>query len=73
MKFIQYCEYASEWIQPSNQETMEMYRTRSEKQWGHLVGFRAVAEWNLCPELPLGVAETACNGATCMVVCEQGK
>ena len=44
---------ASEWIQSSNQEAMEMYRTRSEKQWGHLVGFRAAAEWNLCPELVL--------------------
>ena len=54
---------------------MEMYRTRSDGQWGHPVGIRAAAEWNLCPELtlPSGVAGTACQGATCMVVCEEGK
>ena len=52
-----------------------MYRTRSEGQWGHPVGVRAAANWDLCPELtlPAGVAGTACQAATCMVVCEDGK
>ena len=52
-----------------------MYRTRSEGQWGQPVGIRAAANWDLCPELalPSGVAGTACQGATCMVVCEDGK
>ena len=52
-----------------------MWKTRSEDQWGHPVGVRAAAEWSLCPELalPAGVAGTACQGATCMVVCDEGK
>ena len=52
-----------------------MWKTRSEDQWGHPVGVRAAAEWSLCPELalPTGVAGTACQGATCMVVCDEGK
>ena len=65
----------AEWVQPTYQEALEMYRTRSEGQWGHPVGLRAAANWDLCPELalPSGVAGTACQGATCMVVCEDGK
>lgn len=65
----------AEWVQPTYQEAMEMYRTRSDGQWGHPVGVRAAANWDLCPELalPAGVAGTACQGATCMVVCEDGK
>merc|ERR1711911_552063 len=52
-----------------------MWKTRSKDQWGHPVGVRAAAEWSLCPELalPTGVAGTACQGATCMVVCDEGK
>ena len=52
-----------------------MWKTRSEDQWGHPVGVRAAADWSLCPELalPAGVAGTACQGATCMVVCDEGK
>ena len=52
-----------------------MIKTRSNEQWGHPVGVRAAASWSLCPELtlPTGVAGTTCQGATCMVVCDEGK
>ena len=66
---------AAEWQQPSYRDALEMIKTRSNEQWGHPVGVRAAASWSLCPELtlPTGVAGTTCQGATCMVVCDEGK
>ena len=64
----------AEWSQGTYWDAMAAANKKSGS-WGHPVGVRAAADYALCPtlELPTGVASLACDGATCMAVCETGK
>ena len=64
-----------EWQQPNYFDALRAVKTRSGESWGHPIGIRAAADHSLCPALtlPTGVQSLACDGATCMAVCEEGK
>ena len=64
----------AEWTQPQYWDAIAMASQKSGG-WGHPVGVRAAADHSLCPALalPTGVASLACDGATCMTVCDAGK
>ena len=77
MKLFQFASVVSaqlDWQQPSYQDALSSVRQR-KSGWGFPVGVRAAADWTLCPqlELPDGVESVACDGSTCMQVCEAGK
>ena len=67
----------AEWVQPRYTEVLELIKSRSDggsdESWGHPVD-KIAALWSLCPELtvPEGASGTACDQATCAVVCEAG-
>ena len=64
----------AEWQQPTYWQALTV-ASQSRSKWGHPVGIRAAATWNLCPalEIPTGVKDVTCSGATCMQICEDGK
>ena len=64
----------AEWKQPTYWQALTAV-AQSRSKWGHPVGIRAAATWNLCPalEIPTGVKDVTCSGATCMQICEDGK
>ena len=64
----------AEWQQPTYWQALTAV-AQSRSKWGHPVGIRAAATWNLCPalEIPPGVKDVTCSGATCMQICEDGK
>ena len=67
-------ESIAEWQQPTYWQALTAV-AQSRSKWGHPVGIRAAATWNLCPalEIPAGVKDVTCSGATCMQICDDGK
>ena len=70
----------TEWTQPKYWDAVAMAinslaHHNKQFDWGFPVGVKQSADYELCPALTLpdGGANYECNGATCMVVCEQGK